>query len=146
VRLCSQELCELFSLRGDGSSSPLNPYIDISLADLFSSFFDFRRIGAAGRRYDAVQPEIERHLTVVIGGVPNNHGRQAQARIGAGVSPFDRLVHILRGDGAERLADRGKRVAQVDEQFLFGVSRAGTAFVAGVGRLLPIELRGKTEV
>src|SRR5580692_1279760 len=53
------------------------------------SVFQFRRIGAAGGRDDAVFAQVEGHLAVVVGGVPHDHGGDTQARIGSRVGAFD---------------------------------------------------------
>src|SRR2546429_8339155 len=44
-----------------------------------------RWMGAAGGWNDAVLAQVQEHLPVGIGGVPNNHGGQAQARGRAGL-------------------------------------------------------------
>ena len=42
---------------------------------------DFGRIGAAGGRNDAVEAEVEGHLAVVVGGVPDDGGGEAESRV-----------------------------------------------------------------
>src|SRR5262245_24860533 len=103
-------------------------------------------MSAAGGRDDVVQPQIERHLAIVVGAMPNDDGGQAEASIRAGVGPLDRLIHVLRGDGAERLADRREGVAQIDEKFFLGACRAWSAFVTCVRRLLPVELGSESKI
>src|SRR5437879_10162176 len=96
-----------------------------------------RWMGAAGGWNDAVLAQVKEHLPVVIGGVPNNHGGQAEARVRPGIGPFDGIEHVLGADGAERFADRGERIAQVNQQFFFGFRGAGAAFVTGFGGFCP---------
>jgi hypothetical protein len=109
-------------------------------------FLERWRVRAAGGRHDAVQAQVQRHLAVVVGGVPNHHGGDAQARVRAGVRAFDGIEHVLRVDGAERFADRGKGIAQVNQQLFLGFRRAGAAFVTGVGRFLAVKFSGEGQI
>src|SRR5438552_552079 len=102
--------------------------------------------GTAGGGNGAVVAQVQEHLAVMVGSGPNTHGGQAEARVRPGIGPFDGVEHVLRADGAERFADRGERIAQVNQQFFFGFRRAGAAFVTGVGRLLPVEFGGKPKI
>jgi hypothetical protein len=44
-----------------------------------------RGVGPAGRWNNAVQPQVDDHLPVVLGGAPDAHFGEAQAGVGAGV-------------------------------------------------------------
>src|SRR6266446_868595 len=103
-------------------------------------------MGAAGGRNNTVQPQIEQHLAVVVGGMPDHHGGQSESRVRAGIGALDGLEHVFRVDGAQRFADCGERIAQVGQQFFLGLRRAGTAFVAGLGWLLTVKFRSETEI
>jgi hypothetical protein len=78
-----------------------------------------------GGREDVVQAQMERHLAVVVGVVPDHRGGQAEARVRAGIRALDGVKHVLCVDGAQRFADGGERIAQIDQQFLLGFRRAG---------------------
>src|SRR5438477_5946242 len=102
--------------------------------------------GTAGGGNDAVLAQVQEHLAVMVGSVPNNHGGQAEARVRPGIGPFDGVEHVVGVDGAERFADRGERIAQVNQQFFFGFRGTGAAFVTDFGRLLPVEFGGKPKI
>src|SRR5260370_33191470 len=77
-----------------------------------------RWIGAAGGRDDAVEARGEKHLPVRVGIGPDDHGGEAEPRVGAGIPAFYGVGHILCGRGPQGLAPRGKRGAHTLQQFL----------------------------
>jgi hypothetical protein len=52
-------------------------------------------IPAAGGRDNAVQAQMERHLAVVVGVVPDHHGGQTEARVRAGIQLVGHLSDVL---------------------------------------------------
>jgi hypothetical protein len=83
--------------------------------DISAKALQFRRIGAAGGRHDAVFAQVEGHLAVVVGGVSDNHGGEAQARIRPGVGALDGVEHVLGVQSAKRFANRDEGIAQIDQ-------------------------------
>lgn len=59
-----------------------------------------RRIGSAGGRDDIIFAQVEKHLAVVVGIVPDDDGSQAQPRVWPGIRPLDGVEHILGVDSA----------------------------------------------
>src|SRR6267378_2845247 len=112
-----------------------------------SIFVQYRRwVCPAGGRHNAVLAQIEGHLAVVVGGMPKDHGGEAQARVRSGVGTFDRVKHVLCVHRAQRFADGGKRIAQVDQQLFPSSCGVRATFVAAVGRLLAIHLGGEGKI
>src|SRR5215472_1018233 len=103
-------------------------------------------IGAAGGRNDVVFAQIKRHLAVMVRVVPYDHRGEAEPRVGSGVRAFDRIKHVFRIDGAEGLANRGKRIAQIARQLFFRFRRARAVLVATGRRSLAVKFRGEAKV
>src|SRR5437868_15037036 len=69
-----------------------------------------RRVRAAGGRHGIVFAQVERHLAIMVGVMPDNHRGDAQPGIWPGVRAFDGIEHVLRVHGTQGFAHSGKRV------------------------------------
>jgi len=107
---------------------------------------NFGRNWAAGGWDDAVEAEVERHLAVVVGGMPDDGGGKAEAGGGRGVGTFDRVEHIFLVDGGEGFIDGRKRIAEIDQQFLFCFGGIGATFVASGRGSGAVEFSREAEV